>query len=438
MRMHKNESGQVIVFVALAMAVLLGILALAVDAGVLQYERRQMQNVADDAASAGAWAGAYAGSSPTNRTSAAQSAGASVAAADGFTNGVNGFSLTVNNPPTSGPSSSNKAYFEAIASKSSSNWFARILGLNSSTVRARAVAFTGAKGGGCIYILNPTLSAAFTASGGSSVIASCGIVVDSSSSTGFTATSGTVHVAATQILVVGAGYRCDGTCTPTPTTRVAPVTDPLAYVPAPSVSCPHTPAVIPTGCSYVAKNGLVCNSTIGRALQADTYCGGINVSSAAKSVAFGAGTYILAGGGLTISGGVSATGTGVTFYNTVDPTSTAAFKPITISGGSPVTLIAPTSGDLASMLFFEDRNLASEGVNVTNVKNTISGGSTTNLQGSLYFKSTNLTYSGGSVGSALYTIIVADTATFSGGSYLGADYSSLAGGSPIIHVAMAE
>jgi len=154
------------------------------------------------------------------------------------------------------------------------------------------------------------------------------------------------------------------------------------------------------------------------------YCNGITVSGG-LSVTFHTGTYILLGGGLNISGGSNATGTGVTFYNTKN--ATYAYSPIVISGTSTTTLSAPTSGSLKGILFFQDRSIS----NTT--QNTVSGGSGTIFQGALYFPSTPLVYSGGSASThAAYTIIIASTVTFSGGSsYVNNDYSGLTGGSPI-------
>ncbi|MGB9641068.1 MAG: pilus assembly protein TadG-related protein, partial [Anaerolineales bacterium] len=53
-RMLKQEKGQAIVLIALAMVVLLGFTALAIDGGMLYSDRRHAQNAADAAALAGA------------------------------------------------------------------------------------------------------------------------------------------------------------------------------------------------------------------------------------------------------------------------------------------------------------------------------------------------------------------------------------------------
>jgi hypothetical protein len=143
--------------------------------------------------------------------------------------------------------------------------------------------------------------------------------------------------------------------------------------------------------------------------------------SGAGSIIFNAGTYILLGGGLRISGAVNMTGTGVTFYNTQG--SGYTYGPISISGASSSTLSAPTTGSLAGILFFQDRTIGSPAAS------GITGASNDNFVGALYFPTSALSYSGASNGQ--YTILVAKTLTFSGAASIGANYSSLPGGSPV-------
>jgi hypothetical protein len=115
------------------------------------------------------------------------------------------------------------------------------------------------------------------------------------------------------------------------------------------------------------------------------------------------------------------TGSGVTFFNTA--AAGYSYGPISLSGGTTITLSAPATGSLAGILFFQDSSVGA------GAASSFSGGATAILNGTLYFPTTGLTYSGGS--SSAYTIIVADTVNFSGGSVLNNDYSSLSGGSPV-------
>lgn len=244
-----------------------------------------------------------------------------------------------------------------------------------------------------ILVLNSAASNALVASGSAIVDAGGDIVINSSASHALVVSGGASITA--QSIEVGGGYSGAASAfNPTPQTGVAPLPDPLTNLQVPTYS----------GCDF--SNVKISGGTT--SLTAGVYCGGITISGA--TVAFAKGTYILNGGGLTISGGSSSvTGDGVTFLNTSNG---YAYKPITISGGGYVNLSAATSGDFTGILFFQDRNITSS------AQNTISGGSTTVLGGTLYFPTTKLVYSGGSGSSGKATTIIADTLSFSGPSYI--------------------
>ena len=142
------------------------------------------------------------------------------------------------------------------------------------------------------------------------------------------------------------------------------------------------------------------------------------------------GTYILNGGGFSVSGGDTINGAGVTFYNTGG--GAYGYKPVSISGGTRGTLSAPTSGPMEAMLFFQDRSITSGSTNA------ITGGSTLSLEGAIYFPTTPLTFTGGSSGSTGCSILVASTISFTGPSSLSAGCTDFANGSPIKKVALAE
>jgi hypothetical protein len=163
-------------------------------------------------------------------------------------------------------------------------------------------------------------------------------------------------------------------------------------------------------------------------LDPGVYCNGINISGGA-SVTFRPGVYILNGGGLSVSGGSTLQGTGVTFYNTARG---KGYAPVNIAGGTLGFLSAPTSGPMEGMLFFQDRTIAKAG------SNTISGGSNLNLNGTFYFPTSDLTFSGGGEVSVNYTIMVAKTITIGGNTTLSANFSSLQDGNPIKRVTLAE
>ena len=156
---RKNEKGQTLVMAALVLIVLLGFAGLAVDMGVLRYDKRLQQTAAD--------AAAIAGADELRLGGAVITAGQGAANANGFTDGgaactdtsnVGCVSVTINNPPNSGPHFGNAHYVEAIVTVVQPTFFIRALGRDRSLVSARAVATAvgnSGTGAGCVYTLGP-------------------------------------------------------------------------------------------------------------------------------------------------------------------------------------------------------------------------------------------------------------------------------------------
>ncbi len=405
-----SASGQVMVLVCVSIVAIMGMIAVVADFSFMQHQKNMMQTAADSAAMAGAEELNYGD---------LVAAGKADAASNGYTNGVGSVTVAMNNPPSTGPNVGNSAYVEAIVSKPEPTYFLRVLGVNTMTVSARAVAYEG-NGPNCIYVMNPSASGALSANGNVTVSSGCGLLVDSSSSTGMSLV-GNVKITAPSIGVVG-GYTAGGnvSLTPTPKTGVIPASDPLAYVAEPTVgSCAQT------NFSLKGNNG---SSGSPYQLYAGTYCGGISIKGNAV-LNFNAGTYVLAGGGMSISSNTTETGTGVTFYNT---TGLGGYGAISLSGNSQSNFSAPTSGPLVGILFFQDRSIPG-----TDAATTITGNSSSTFDGAVYFATTTLSFNGNSSSSG-YSIVVANQLTLSGNASLGTNYSSLTGGSPIKGTTLAE
>ena len=405
-----SASGQVMLLICVSLVAIVGMIAIVADFSFMQDQRNMMQTAADSAAMAGAEELNYGD---------AVTAGRADAATNGYTSGHNGVTVAVNNPPSMGPNTSNTAYVEAIVTMPEPTYFLRVLGVSSITVSARAVAYEG-NGPNCIYVLNPSASSAMSASGSAVIQSGCGLLVDSSSPSGI-AVNGNPTITAPTIGVVG-GYTSTGNVsfTPTPKTGVIAASDPLAYLQAPTVgSCAHT---------NFSLNGNTGSSGSPYQLYAGTYCGGISVNGNSW-LNFNAGTYVLAGGGMTITSNSVMTGTGVTFYNT---TGTSGYGAITLGGNSQSNFSAPTSGPLAGILFFQDRSIPS-----TAAASTITGNSSSTFNGAIYFATTQVSFTGNSAVSG-YSIVVANKLVMNGNSTMGTNYSSLTNGSPIKGTILAE
>jgi hypothetical protein len=123
--------------------------------------------------------------------------------------------------------------------------------------------------------------------------------------------------------------------------------------------------------------------------------------SGSASVSFAAGFYVLKSG-ITTSGTSSVSGSGVTFY-----TPTAG---IAMSGTGGINITAPASGPWEGIAMFQDRSNSSS--------DTLSGGTTQQINGVIYMLNGALTYSGGSGVSGTTTTLVVKNVTFSGSSYI--------------------
>ncbi len=258
----------------------------------------------------------------------------------------------------------------------------------------------------CIYALDQTAANALYIDGAVIINApSCGVVVDSSSSTALKF-SGSGSFTAKYFDVVG-GYSTSGSVTfsPTPTTGSASQGDPLTFlVPPTSTACTYTNFKVTTGSSTLTPG---------------TYCNGITISGA-TNVTFNPGTYILMGGGLNVTGSSILKGSGVTFFLTQGLG--YSYGPVSISSSVVATLSAPTSGSYYGILFYQDR-----GIGTGKAANTVTGASSSSLNGVLYFPTTALAFVGAVAGGNCL-ILVADTITLTGAAAIG---NSCSGGSPL-------
>jgi hypothetical protein len=155
---------------------------------------------------------------------------------------------------------------------------------------------------------------------------------------------GNVRIGATTIQVVG-GVSASGTPTfgPAPVTGITSVADPLAGLTGP---CPI--GLMNYGSEQLSGNS---QATISPGIYSQ-----INVSGNAK-LTLNSGTYIIEGGGLTVTGNASVSGTGVMIYNAGSnyPSSGGNFGGIALSGNGTFDLSAPTSGTYAGILVFQSR-----------------------------------------------------------------------------------
>ncbi len=193
-----------------------------------------------------------------------------------------------------------------------------------------------------ILVLNPTASGALTVSGNSVINETANVFVDSSSPTAIVA-SGNASITAAATEVVG-GVQITGhpTFLPAPLTGVTAMADPFMSLAAPSGGTLQG-AVNLGGNSSLTINPGVFSS--------------ITVSGNAK-LTLNPGTYAIAGGGFSVTGNATVTGTGVLIFNagTSFPNAGGSFGSITLSGNALVKLTPATTGNYAGIGIFQARD----------------------------------------------------------------------------------
>lgn len=349
MNIRRGEAGQTLVMVVLCMTAILAFAGLAADVGTLFHDKRRLQTAADSAAIAGATELLYGDAAAAAQTDATK---------NGFTNGATGTTIVVNNPPATGPHAGNVNYVEVIATQTEHTTFMNLFAFDPVTVSARAVAYPGlGSSQGDIYALGGGVTD-ITLNGSDSISVLGAIYSD-----GDISMNGSTSITAK---FVGATGTASGNITPAPVTGMAPVSDPLAYLAAPSTAG-------------------ACQSTTKQPLQPGVYCTALSGNNTLS-----AGTYILKGG-VNMTGTAALTGTGVTLYLTNNSS-------ITLKGNATINLSAPTSGTYNDIVIFQDRSDSASA--------QFTGSSSLTLNGIVYMPDSSVTFSGGSGTPLPATLIV--------------------------------
>ncbi len=131
---QNKTKGQALILIAIAMAVLIGMTALAVDGGSAYLDRRSAQNAADTAALAAAFA--TANNDPNWRQAALNSA-----AQNGYTNGTANIEVYKCNETgaSCGQYQGNAEYIQVIITSTRPTFFSGLFGQNQITNRVQAI-----------------------------------------------------------------------------------------------------------------------------------------------------------------------------------------------------------------------------------------------------------------------------------------------------------
>lgn len=408
MKTLQNRSGVALPMMAVLAAVFLAFLGLVFDMGYVVYRKRVMQAAADAAAVDGAYEVKRTNS---NRVTAA---GRFSARINGYSHGTDNVSVTINNPPTSGPNQ-NAQHVEAIVSQPAPTFFLGILGINSANVSARAVAGYRSDGEFCVLALDPANGAdALLVSGSAGVTADCGFRSNSCFTDGdLTGGGASFRVKGSSSLIltgtpqpqsVACGdIREQGNATADPHLihDAATEPDPFANLAPPTI--PATPDFV----NYPNING---NETLNPGYYAST-----NNSAAIQitngTVTFNPGLYIIEG--LRITGG-TINAPDATFFNTGTRTN------FHVGGNATLNFVARSVNDAPAdnrrILFWCDANSPTfAGGN--RVQHVFRGTAADNITGVIYCPTQHLDWAGTYDSSnGEWGIIVSNTIEFTGNS----------------------
>ncbi len=416
---HDDRRGAVALIAALVLPVIFGFAALAIDYGHLLYTEAKLQAAADAAALAAAsslddedaavaLAQEYAGLNMPegNYGTVLQAADVIFGTYDTETR-----VFTDDDTPT------DAVRVTLNLSEANGNpvtlFFASVIGFASRDVQSQAIATQSAGDDEfCFYATSTDDPSAFKVSGTVDLdLGNCGIAVASTDDDAMKG-SGTVDIAAGSVCVAG-GYKESGvgvSVDPTPEEECDDIPDdPLAGLTAPTAA-----AECDEEDYSISGNG--GNIT----LSPGTYCGGIQVSGSSNTITFEPGVYILAGGGLSVAGGsnnlINDTDSGiggVMFFNTESADDEDDFDDISFSGDNDITLSAPTSGDYAGVLFFQDPGADSASANL---EFSVTGTVDTELDGTIYMPDHLIDFSGTSSSAMRCMKLIGSIIEFSGTS----------------------
>jgi hypothetical protein len=395
-RLCRDRSGTIAVMTALSLTALVGFAGLGIETTQWYTEKRSIQTASDDAALSAAIAYGQ------GNTSGYTTEGKSVAGSDGFIDGTNQVSVTVNKPPTSGPYASNASAIQVVivapAKPILSKMFIGDFNISASSVAIPASPATN----GCVLALNGAAAGAGTLSGTTTItLNNCSFDVNSKSSSSLIMNGNSTLNAADVILGGSDSISNNSTLTVTGSIRMN----------QPPVSDPYAGRTMPTPATPCINLGKIQGPVT---LSPGTYCS--LVTTAGASVTLNPGVYMLDGGDFNIAGNSTITGTGgvtiILTTSSTDPTKIlTSIGNITINGGSTVNLVAPTSGPYSGMAFWQDGRASDSG------KDNFNGGSTMNITGAIYLPSQTVDFNGGNTtGGSACTQIVASIIIFTGNS----------------------
>jgi hypothetical protein len=396
-RLKADRKGGVYTLTAVMMPAVLGFSALGVDASLWYLDRRELQTVADNASVAAMYV-AYDQATQSEIEGAAK---ADAGKNDFVVGGTN--VMKVNHPPLKGAYAGDTKFVEVVTRAPANVHFIGAFFNSPVTIESRAVAGAVSVGEHCIIALDNYANRALRFDGTANVVVDCGAASNSNSDEAMYL-GGTVSLTAAAAQAFGdIAISNNATLTSSQPLQALSqrVDDPYAGLSLP-----------PSGtCDF---NNLSLNSgTV--TLSPGRYCGGMKFNS--TNVTFEPGTYIIDSGNFDVVGSSNLVGEDVTFILTSDtPNNIGTVK---IAGDASADLVAPSSGDYAGVLFYQDGDVSTS----PNKSGIFTGGSDMILEGAIYFPNQEISWTGGSSADPACLQIIGNTVSFSGTGHIGSDSS---------------
>ena len=368
---------------ALGLPGLLAAVGVASDFAILELKRSSLQAAADASALASAKELSIASSTDSIVVNAAKNYVASELTAND-SSAIS--SITVDRSAGS---------VTVALSESWSPFFAHFISTEVTPVNVQATAKLAGSTNVCVLALNTSdnktmhldSSAKMTANG-------CGVYSNANHNHAIWLDDNATITAALTCAVGGIKLKTGGAISPTAVTNCPPIANPLASRSKPT---------IPSACA--ATNLVLSSGTTN--LSPGLYCGGIKVTGNAQ-VTLSAGTYVISGAPLEVSGNSTFTGTHLGFY--LD----GAAATLNFKDTATISLTGATNAEMSGLLIFEDpaapvgrqHHIAS-----TNVKN---------LTGTIYLPQGYLLVDPNAVvaSSSAYTAIIVNRLELSAGPEL--------------------
>ena len=334
------DSGGIAVLMAAGLAVLIGAAAIAIDLSYAYVERNRLQIAADTAALAAA--------NELPDESAARAAAQDFAARNMPDEGHGDVLMesdvaigvwdSSNRTFTADATPPNAVRVSTRRTEANGNalglFFGRALGIGSLDLSASAIA-GGTRQPTCLIALDPSSSQSLLLRDSAGVAANgCDVQVNSDDDEALT-TRHLSTIDANRICVHGDYAELDSSQnTPAPISGCPELVDPLSWLEPPDSS----------GCDYDEAEYSGFTGT----LDPGVYCEGLRITDG-SNVTLNPGIYVIKDEVLKIDSLAEVTGEDVGFYLTDGAT-------IDFAGGARISLKAPTSGDMAGILFFQDRS----------------------------------------------------------------------------------